>query len=63
MASHEGDAYLNVSVDRMQRVIDLARVLREQRKKPIKMPIKGMIVVHPDEHFLADIMGELTGVC
>eukprot|EP00803_Ostreobium_quekettii_P004677 evm.model.scf_312.8 EVM.evm.TU.scf_312.8 scf_312:69741-82588(+) len=57
--SHEGDALLNESVDRMQRVIDAARVIREQRKKPIKTPLKEMIVVHPDTQFLAEITGEL----
>ncbi|GMH37086.1 hypothetical protein BSKO_04959 [Bryopsis sp. KO-2023] len=54
-----GDEKLQESVDRMQRVIELARYIREQKKKPIKMPIKSLTVVHPDDGFLADITGEL----
>ena len=43
----------------MQRVMDLARVIRERHSKPLKTPLRKLIVVHPDESFLADLAGEL----
>jgi isoleucyl-tRNA synthetase len=43
----------------MQSVIDLARVIRERHAKPLKSPLRKLIVVHPDASFLAD----LGGVC
>lgn len=52
-----GDKELQESVDRMQRVIELARQIREQKKKPIKMPVRALTVVHPDCSFLEDIAG------
>lgn len=46
------------SVQRMQRVIELARVIRERHFKPIKTPLRELVVVHPDQAFLADLAGE-----
>lgn len=57
-----GDEKIQESVDRMQRVIELARYIREQKKKPIKMPLKSLTVVHPDLEFLQDITGKLQFV-
>ena len=42
----------------MQRVIELARVVRERHARPIKTPLRELVVVHPDESFLSDIAGE-----
>ncbi|KAG6497050.1 hypothetical protein ZIOFF_044936 [Zingiber officinale] len=47
------------SVTRMMTVIDLARNIRERHSKPLKTPLKEMIVVHPDSDFLEDITGKL----
>ncbi|CAL9203122.1 unnamed protein product [Musa hybrid cultivar] len=47
------------SVMRMMTVIDLARNIRERHSKPLKTPLKEMIVVHPDSDFLEDITGKL----
>ncbi|ONK75972.1 uncharacterized protein A4U43_C03F22490, partial [Asparagus officinalis] len=47
------------SVTRMMTVIDLARNIRERHNKPLKTPLKEMIVVHPDAGFLEDIAGKL----
>jgi len=55
----EEDTQIQQSVSRMQGVIDLARVLREKHNKPVKLPLKKMVVVHPDQKFLQDIAGEL----
>ena len=53
----EGDEEIQVSVEGMQRVIDLARVLRERHSKPLKQPLRRLTVVHPDDNFLADLTG------
>ena len=45
------------SVDRMQRVVELARTIRERRNKPLKFPLSGLVVVHTDQAFLDDIQG------
>jgi len=42
-------------VDRMQRVIELGRVSRERRAIGLKQPLKTLIVIHPDDSYLADI--------
>ncbi|XP_031488181.1 isoleucine--tRNA ligase, cytoplasmic [Nymphaea colorata] len=47
------------SVTRMMTVIDLARNIRERHNKPLKTPLKEMVVVHPDTGFLEDITGKL----
>ncbi|KAH7654804.1 isoleucyl-tRNA synthetase protein [Dioscorea alata] len=47
------------SVTRMMTVIDLARAIRERHNKPLKAPLKEMVVVHPDADFLEDITGKL----
>ncbi|CAH9122288.1 unnamed protein product [Cuscuta epithymum] len=47
------------SVTRMMTVIDLARNIRERRNKPLKTPLRNMVVVHPDEDFLQDIKDKL----
>ena len=41
----------------MQRVIELARVVRERHNRPVKTPLRELVVVHPDEAFLSDIAG------
>ncbi|GAB2218562.1 hypothetical protein Drorol1_Dr00001789 [Drosera rotundifolia] len=47
------------SVSRMMKVIDLARNIRERHNKPLKTPLRRMVVVHPDVDFLDDITGRL----
>ncbi|MBA0581579.1 hypothetical protein Gorai_023754 [Gossypium raimondii] len=47
------------SVARMMKIIDLARNIRERHNKPLKTPLREMVVVHPDEDFLGDIVGKL----
>lgn len=47
------------SVNRMTTIIDLARNIRERHNKPLKTPLREMIVVHPDAEFLDDIAGKL----
>lgn len=47
------------SVNRMMTIIDLARNIRERHNKPLKTPLREMVVVHPDAEFLDDIAGKL----
>lgn len=43
---------------RMQAVIEAGRVIREKHNRPLKQPLRRVVVVHPDPDFLADITGE-----
>ncbi|KAK9864727.1 hypothetical protein WJX84_010606 [Apatococcus fuscideae] len=54
-----GDDRIQESVARMQRVIELSRVIREGKRKPLKMPLQALVVVHQDQAFLDDISGDL----
>ncbi|XP_074569655.1 isoleucine--tRNA ligase, cytoplasmic-like [Curcuma longa] len=53
------DKRIEQSVTRMMTVIDLVRNIQERHSKPLKTPLKEMIVVHPDSDFLEDITGKL----
>ena len=44
MEAQEGDERIQQSVDRMQNVIELARTIRERRNKPLKFPLKSLVV-------------------
>ncbi|XP_024399139.1 isoleucine--tRNA ligase, cytoplasmic isoform X2 [Physcomitrium patens] len=55
----EMDKRIEQSVTRMMSVIDLARNIRERHNKPLKTPLKEMVVVHSDTNFLDDITGSL----
>ena len=57
VALHEGDEQIQQSVERMHRVVELGRKIRAQKNIPVKMPIRELIVVHPDNTFLADVAG------
>lgn len=54
-----GDKHIVESVARMQRVIELSRIVRERHGKPLKMPLRSLTVVSADASFLADLGGEL----
>ncbi|XP_057499526.1 isoleucine--tRNA ligase, cytoplasmic-like [Actinidia eriantha] len=55
----KGGERIEQSVGRMMTIIDLARNIRERHNKPLKTPLKEMVVVHPDAEFLDDIAGKL----
>ena len=42
-------------VARMQKIIDLTRVSRERRVLGLKVPLKSLVVIHPDQEYLHDI--------
>ncbi|KAG0481483.1 hypothetical protein HPP92_012341 [Vanilla planifolia] len=60
--SGKRDERIEQSVTRMMTVIDLARNIREQNNKPLKTPLREMIVVHPDAEFLEDITVKLKEI-
>ncbi|KAK1416993.1 hypothetical protein QVD17_26115 [Tagetes erecta] len=55
----KGGDRIEQSVNRMMTIIDLARNIRERHNKPLKTPLREMVVVHPDAEFLDDIVGRL----
>ncbi|KAM1460934.1 hypothetical protein ACFX15_044483 [Malus domestica] len=58
-AEGKRDERMEQSVRRMMTVIDLGRNIRERHNKPLKTPLKEMVIVHPDADFLDDIAGKL----
>ena len=44
----------------MQRVIELARTIRERKKRPLKQPLQKLTVVHPESAVLSALTGELA---
>ncbi|KAI8554757.1 hypothetical protein RHMOL_Rhmol05G0122400 [Rhododendron molle] len=55
----KGGQRIEQRVKRMKIIIDLAWNIRERHNKPLKTPLKEMVVVHPDAEFLDDIAGKL----
>ena len=53
------DVRVEASVQRMQSVIETGRQIRERNNKPLKTPLKKLIVAHDDGDFLSDLQGEL----
>ncbi|XP_050372783.1 isoleucine--tRNA ligase, cytoplasmic [Argentina anserina] len=58
-AEGKRDERIEQSVSRMMTIIDLARNIRERHNKPLKTPLREMVIVHPDLDFLDDIAGKL----
>ncbi|XP_062107730.1 isoleucine--tRNA ligase, cytoplasmic [Humulus lupulus] len=58
-AEGKRDERIEQSVARMTTIIDLARNIRERHNKPLKTPLREMVIVHPDADFLDDIAGKL----
>ena len=53
------DEAVQKAVERMQKVIELARIIRDRNVKPIKLPLREMTVVHADQGYLDDITSDL----
>ncbi|KAK9463263.1 tRNA synthetases class I-domain-containing protein [Lipomyces oligophaga] len=45
------------AVGRMQKVIELTRTLREKKTIGLKIPLKTLVVMHPDKQYLEDVAG------
>ena len=54
-----GDERIQTSVARMQRVVELARTIRERHNRPLKLPLRALTVVAADAGFLSDLDGDL----
>ncbi|KAF8248072.1 hypothetical protein K440DRAFT_549624 [Wilcoxina mikolae CBS 423.85] len=50
------DTHIERRFSRMQKVIELGRVSRERKAIGLKIPLKTLIVIHPDQSFLDDVM-------
>ena len=50
------NADIERAVSRMQTVIELGRVIREQNNISLKTPCKNLVIISPDEQFHADII-------
>ncbi|XP_049806576.1 isoleucine--tRNA ligase, cytoplasmic isoform X1 [Schistocerca nitens] len=50
------DSDVEKTVARMQTVIDLGRVIRDRKTVPVKYPLPSMIIIHPDEKCITDLM-------
>mmetsp|Transcript_16202 Transcript_16202/g.26515 ORF Transcript_16202/g.26515 Transcript_16202/m.26515 type:complete len:1168 (-) Transcript_16202:238-3741(-) len=46
---------IEIRVARMQKVIELGRVIRDRKNLPLKQPLREVVVVNKDEQFLADV--------
>ncbi|CAA7261711.1 unnamed protein product [Cyclocybe aegerita] len=49
------DADIERQVQRMQAVIDLTRNVREKNNLSLKVPLKELLVFHPDQGYVADV--------
>ena len=43
------------SVSRMQRVVELGRVLRDRKTMPVKYPLPELVLIHKDQECLDDV--------
>lgn len=49
------DQDIEVAVQRMQGVVELGRMVREQNKVGLKMPLKSMTIINRDEEIMKDL--------
>lgn len=49
------DEVVERQVNRMQSVIELGRICRDRANKGLKIPLKTLVVIHPDQDYLDDI--------
>ncbi|TPX41391.1 isoleucine---tRNA ligase [Synchytrium endobioticum] len=45
------------AVSRMQTVIEAGRVIRDRKMLPVKTPLRELILINADPHFLSDVQG------
>ena len=50
---------IQLSVTRMQNIIEMGRMIRERRNKPLKQPLSTALVLHNDEQFLRNLSSDL----
>jgi isoleucyl-tRNA synthetase len=47
----------------MQNIVDLGRTARERRGIALKMPLKSLVVIHPDTDYLEDVQSLREYIC
>jgi isoleucyl-tRNA synthetase len=47
----------------MQNIVDLGRTARERRGIALKMPLKSLVVIHPDAGYLEDVQSLREYIC
>jgi isoleucyl-tRNA synthetase len=61
------EQYFNEDVERrvgrMQNIVDLGRTCRERRGIALKMPLKRLVVIHPDPDYLEDVQSLREYIC
>jgi isoleucyl-tRNA synthetase len=55
-----GDDEVRRGVEAMQRAIELARTVRERGVRPLRQPLRSMVIVHPDPAVLALLTREFS---
>jgi len=57
------DEVVERQVRRMQAVIELGRICRDRANKGLKIPLKTLIVIHPDKEYLDDVKSLENYIC
>jgi isoleucyl-tRNA synthetase len=57
------DEVVERQVRRMQAVIELGRICRDRANKGLKIPLKALVVIHPDQEYLDDVKSLETYIC
>ncbi|KAF2125942.1 hypothetical protein P153DRAFT_324348 [Dothidotthia symphoricarpi CBS 119687] len=57
------DEVVERQVRRMQSVIELGRICRDRANKGLKIPLKALVVIHPEQQYLDDIKSLENYIC
>jgi isoleucyl-tRNA synthetase len=57
------DEAVERQVKRMQSVIELGRICRDRANKGLKIPLKTLVVIHPDQQYLDDVKSLENYIC
>jgi isoleucyl-tRNA synthetase len=57
------DEVVERQVKRMQAVIELGRICRDRANKGLKIPLKTLVVIHPDQQYLDDVKSLENYIC
>jgi isoleucyl-tRNA synthetase len=57
------DEVVERQVKRMQAVIELGRICRDRANKGLKIPLKTLVVIHPEQQYLDDVKSLENYIC
>ncbi|KAI2475905.1 isoleucyl-trna synthetase protein [Pyrenophora tritici-repentis] len=57
------DESVERQVKRMQAVIELGRICRDRANKGLKIPLKTLVVIHPEQQYLDDVKSLENYIC